>query len=258
MCEHCALLRHVITKSSTNDCPACASPHTDDGIPSTCAGCIIFALIHQNTFAERWTALQHNLAPAPPSQLHPSLNSPQYDLIASPTTQQDASSLARVKPHQDSTSPVLRTTINLLLSSHTQQAVQQVLAANPSSPLSTTVHIFHPTIPLTMNNLYSLHDRKPLTILHMFRHLCITAASPLIPSDRTVYVTVYQITHPLTPTRAAQVDTPHRLHLFLNPHNRHPYLLHTHKLTAHPHAALNSSLHFPVQHQYPGDRSDSR
>ena len=46
MCEHCALLRQVITKSSTNDCPACASPHSDDGIPSTCAGCVIFALTH--------------------------------------------------------------------------------------------------------------------------------------------------------------------------------------------------------------------
>ena len=29
MCKYCALLRHVIAKSSTDDCPACASPHTD-------------------------------------------------------------------------------------------------------------------------------------------------------------------------------------------------------------------------------------
>ena len=38
MCEHRALLRHVITKSSTDDCPACASPHQNDGNLSTCAG----------------------------------------------------------------------------------------------------------------------------------------------------------------------------------------------------------------------------
>ena len=53
MCEHCALLEHVITKSSTDDCPVCASPNPDDGSPSTCSDCVVFALIHQNTFAER-------------------------------------------------------------------------------------------------------------------------------------------------------------------------------------------------------------
>ena len=82
-----------------------------------------------------------------------------------------------------------------------------------------------------MKHLHSLHNRTPVTILHLFHHLCITAASPLIPHDRTVYVTVNQITYPLTPTRAAHTATPHHLHLFLNPHNRHPYLLHTHRLT---------------------------
>ena len=47
----------------------------------------------------------------------------------------------------------------------------------------------------------------------------------------TVYVTVNQTTYPLTPTRAAHTSTPHHLRLFLNPHNRHPYLLHKHRLT---------------------------
>ena len=73
MCEHCALLRYIITKSSTDDCPACTSPHPNDGSPSTCAGCVNFALIRQNTFAERWNGMQHNLSPAQSSQLHPSL-----------------------------------------------------------------------------------------------------------------------------------------------------------------------------------------
>ena len=231
MCEHCALLRHVITKSSTNDCPTYASQHTDDWIPFTCAGCTIFALIHQNTFAERWTELQHNLASAQPTRIHPSLNSQQHDLFASPTNRQDTSSPPLANPKPESTSSVLRTAINLVLSSHNRQAVQQVLANIPSSNLCTTVHISYPDLPLTMKNLHSLHDRTPLTILHTFHHICITAASPLLPCDMTVYVTVNQITYPLTPTRAANTATPNHLHLFINPHNRHPYLLHKHRIT---------------------------
>ena len=246
MCEHCALLQHIITKSSTDDCPACASPHTDDGSPSTCAGCVIFALIHHNTFAERWIEIQYDLAPAQPTQLHPSLNSQQHDLTASPTNQQDASSLSLAKPETYSTSPVLRIAINLVLSSHTKQAVQQVLAVNPSLPLCTTVHISHPALPLTMKNLHSLHDLNHLTILHMFNHLCITTVSPLIPRDRTVYVTVHQITYPLTPA------TPHHLHLFLNPHNRHPYLLHTHRLTDQPTRRLEITTTLPSKASVPG------
>ena len=82
-----------------------------------------------------------------------------------------------------------------------------------------------------MKNLHSLHDRKPLTILHMFHHLCITATSPLLPCDRTVYITVNQITYQLTPTKVVNTAVPHHLHLFLNPHNRNPYLLHKHRIT---------------------------
>ena len=178
MCENCALFRHVITASSTNNCPVCASPHTDDGTPSTCAGCVILALVHQNTFAERWTEMQHNLVPSQPSQLHPSLNSQQYDITTSPTTQQNASSLALVKQHQDFTSSVLRTTINLVLSSHTQQAVRQVFAANPSSPLCTTVHISHPVIPpydeasTLVAQSYTFDHSAPIS--SSLNHSCIT------------------------------------------------------------------------------------
>ena len=86
MCEYCYLIRYVLTKSPTNDCPTCASPYPDDGIPSTYASCIIFALIHQNTFAERWNDIQNSLTPTQQQQLHPSLNNPQPDLHAVPVS----------------------------------------------------------------------------------------------------------------------------------------------------------------------------
>ena len=134
MCEHCALLPHVITKSSTDDCPACKSPHTDEGCSSTYASYIIFALIDQNTFAERWNGMQHNLAPAQSSQLHPSLSSPQSGHSASPAhTYSTYPGSTHVSQPAYSAS-VIRHSITLVLLSHTHMEIQKVLTSNPHQP----------------------------------------------------------------------------------------------------------------------------
>ena len=103
-----------------------------------------------------------------------------------------------------------------------------------------------------MKNLHSLHNRTHLTILHIFHHLCITAASPLIPCDRTVKVTINQTTYPLTPTRATTTTTPHHIHLFLNPHNRHPYVIHTHRITDQTTRRLELTTTLPSKTSVPG------
>ena len=61
MCEYCALLRHVLTNSHTNDYPLCASPHPNERIPTTCTNCVVFVLIRQKylrndgtTFSTDW------------------------------------------------------------------------------------------------------------------------------------------------------------------------------------------------------------
>ena len=154
--------------------------------------------------------------------------------------------------HQDSASPVLRTTINLILTTYTQQAVQQVLTTNPSSNLCTTVHIPHPDLPFTMKSLHSLHARQTLNPLHIFHHLCITAASPLIPCDRTVKVTINQTTYPLTPTRATTTSAPHHIHMFLTPHNRYPYVIHTHRITDQTTRRLELTTTLPSKTSVPG------
>ena len=244
MCEYCALLRHVLTKSPINDCPACASPHSDSGRPSICVSCVVFC-VNSSTHICRTIESQQ-------PQLHPSLNNPHPGFTVSPTHQYDASSLSLEKPKPDSTSPVLRNPFNLELLSHIQQAVQQVLASNTSSNLCTTVHISHPVLPLTMKNLHSLHDRTPLTILHQFHHLHITSALPLIPRDRTMHVTANQITYPLTPPRASHTATPHHLQLFINPYNCHPYLIHTHRLTEQTTRPLELTTTLPSTASIPG------
>ena len=51
--------------------------------------------------------------------------------------------------------------------------------------------------------------------------------SALTPGDRTFKITLDDTIHTLTPPRTDPVATPHHLHLYLNPHDRTPFLQHT-------------------------------
>ena len=123
--------------------------------------------------------------------------------------------------------------INLALTSHTLEAIQQVLTATPATNHCTTTHISYPTLMLTMTQLYSLNGlvqanlNQNRTHLVIFHHLCIATMSTLPPGDRTLKITLDNTIHTLTPPRTGSVATPHHLHLYLNPHNRLPYLQHT-------------------------------
>ena len=123
--------------------------------------------------------------------------------------------------------------INLALPSHDREAIQQVLTTTHTSRLCSMTHIAHPTLPLpfsqvdSLNRLIQANLEQNLTHLIIFHHLRITAMSALIPSDRTLTVTLNNTIHTLTPPRTVPVATPHHLHLYLNPHDQPPYLQHT-------------------------------
>ena len=123
--------------------------------------------------------------------------------------------------------------INLALTSHTIEAIQQVLTATPVTNHCTTTHISYPTLMLTMTQLYSLNGlvqanlNQNRTHLVIFHHLCIATMSTLPPGDRTLKITLDNTIHTLTPPRTGSVATPHHLHLYLNPHDRLSYLQHT-------------------------------
>ena len=61
----------------------------------------------------------------------------------------------------------------------------------------------------------------------IFHHLHFTTISTLLPSDKTLKITLNNTIHILTPHRTGSVATPHHLHLYLSPHDRLPYLQHT-------------------------------
>ena len=245
MCEYCALLQHVLIKSPTSDYPTFESPHPNEGTPTTYTNCVVFDLIHQITFAERWKNMQHDLASAQQSQLHPSLNSPQPGHSASPMQNYGVSPLSIQVPTPASILSVVSNFITLVLSPHTDVEMQNFLIANPLSPLCTMIHIAHPVLPLTMKNLHSLHNRTPLSISHLFHHLRIIATSPLIPCDRSLYVTIDNVVHILTLPSLSGVTTSSRLHIFLNPHDDLPYLRHIHEVDEKSRCRLESMTSLP-------------
>ena len=126
-----------------------------------------------------------------------------------------------------------RLVVNLILTTHTLHAIQQILIATPASRLCTTTHLSHPILPLSMTQLHklnsdihSLQDQN-LSQRILFHHIRITAMSIITPSDRTLKLPLDNTIHTLTPPRTDNVATPHHLHIYLNPHNRLPYLQHT-------------------------------
>ena len=228
MCEYCDQLTHVLTPSPVTACPACTKPLSDTDTPHTCSRCVLYALIHQNTFAQRWSDIQTSHTPIRPQQIHASLNTPQPVKHITPPSDKGKPRV-NVLPN---TTAVIRTRpnihLNLALTQHTLQAIQQVLTATPATRTCTTTHISHPPLTLTMTHLHKLHSLinsiqdQTLSQRLIFHHLRITAMSTLLPSDRTLTITIDNNLHLLTPPRTGSVATPHHLHLFLNPHDRPP------------------------------------
>ena len=125
-------------------------------------------------------------------------------------------------------------TATLSFTTHMLGDIRQALTITPKSNNCTNVQISYPTMPLLTKHIHKLQGVIRSGMNHifshktLFHHLHITAMSPLIPRDRSLHITFNTITHALTPPGAASDTIPHRLHPFLNPHNRFPYFQHTH------------------------------
>ena len=234
MCEHCNLLRHLITKSHTKTCPACASPHAGSDTTSTCPKCVVCALLYQNTFDQRWTDIQTAANTTRPAQIYPSLNSPQPMAGAPDPGNRGRPNASVLATGTEPTPPSTHTTVNLALTKHTLDQIHQVLLTNTTSVQCPTIHIPHPTMTLPTTELFQLQGILQSGTDHalshrlLFHYLHITAQSPLIPRDRSLHLTVDRTTHAMTPPHPSQETPPHRLHLFLNPRGREPYLSHIH------------------------------
>ena len=84
------------------------------------------------------------------------------------------------------------------------------------------------------------------TLCHkiIYHHLSLTAISPLIPRDKSLYITLNTTTYTMTPSYSTLDAPPHRLHLFLNSRGREPFLRHIHDIEGETtrHLELTTSL----------------
>ena len=75
-----------------------------------------------------------------------------------------------------------------------------------------------------LNRLIHANLKQDLPYRVIFHHPHITSMSTIIPSDRTLTITLDNAIHILTPSHTGNVAAPHHIHLYLNPHDRLPYL----------------------------------
>ena len=156
-------------------------PHT------VCPGCIDHALLHQNTFLQRWYDVHDTFRPTPPLQQHRSIHSPDpilgsgisCHLAGTPT------------PSTLSTKPTPRQVIDLTLHQHADNEIAAVFARSTADP-SAMVHLSHSRMPLTLPHLRRLRitlrssDTHQLLLRVLYHHLLISARSPLIPRERGI------------------------------------------------------------------------
>ena len=175
-----------------------------------------------------------SVIPTTTSQIYPFINCPQPITEPIPPRHQGTTSIPNpVTTTNDTTTLPSRLTVTLILPQSTLAEIRQVLSATPASHTCTKVHISHHSLPITMKQLHTLHgviqsgENQNLLNRTIFHHLRITALSPLLPKDRYLHLTVDNTIHHLTTPRTTNVDPPHNLQLYLNPHDRLPYLQHT-------------------------------
>ena len=156
MCEYCDQLKYVPTQSPATACPVYAKPNSDT--PSTCSDCVLYALIHQNTFVQRWNDVQTSLTTTRRQQIHPSLNYPQPVEHTTPPHDKGRPGVSVLATDTNTTQTWPNMFINLALTTHTLGGIRQVLMTTPASRLCTTTHISHPTLTLTMTHLHKLES----------------------------------------------------------------------------------------------------
>ena len=232
MSEHCPLLRTARTQTTSTpiplrQCHACALPMDDIPPHTVCPGCIIYTLLHQNTFLQRWYDIQDTLRPTPPLQQHHSIHSPTSVLVPGSSCHLDGAPI----PPMPFPTPPPRQVIDLTLHPHATNEIAAVFARSTAAN-SAQVHLSHPHIPITIGHLRRLHltlqpnDTHHLPLRVIYHHMNISARAPLIPRDRYISITMDNTIHTMTSNGTHDPSTRlHYIHLFLNQTMGSPYIL---------------------------------
>ena len=234
MCEDCQLLRSARTPPTKTSMPLrqyhayfvpmeATSPH------AVCPGCIVYALLRQNTFLQRWHNIQDTLKPTPPLQQHRFIHSLDPILGTGISCHLGGTST----PPTPSPTPPPRQVIDITLHQHANNKIAAVFAQSTADN-SAMVHLFHPRMPLILCHPRRLRitlrpsDNYQLPLRVLYHHLLISARSPLISRDRYLSLIMDNTIHTMTPNDTHDPSTRlHYLRLFLNVSVGSPYLLYT-------------------------------
>ena len=234
MCENCPPLWTARTTTTATPlhlrrCHAYALPMDVTPPHTVCPGCIVYALLHQNTLLQRWQDIHDTLRPTPPIQQHRFIHSP--DPILGPGISGNLAGTSTPPTHSNTPTP--RQVIDLTLHQHADNEIVAVFARS-TADTSAMVHRYHSHMALTLRHLRRLRiilcpsDTHQLPLRVLYHQLLISARSPLIPRDRHLSISMDNTIYAMTPN--ATHDSSTRLHyiqLFLNPSTGSPYLFYT-------------------------------
>ena len=126
--------------------------------------------------------------------------------------------------------------ITFTLTPYTFMVLNYALDAVSTFSICTKVHLSHPIMMITMKHLrilwYSMHleGHHNLDNMVIYRHLRISAQSPLIPRDSELYITIDNTVCLVTTRRSDTTATTYRIKLHLSPLNGFPCLWHIYKV----------------------------
>ena len=168
MCEHCDLLRsarHRSGSSSTTPnpplvsprlCGAYSNPDDTSSHDLACSSCVVYALLHYNTFRIRWNSIQVARPPTTPTQVHRSIHSPTSGQGLSSSQQHRRTTM----PPTPTPSPchTSRPTTNFTLPPHITQEMDTFIQAAPNAHNSNTVHLPHPTMSFLLSHVRAIRQ----------------------------------------------------------------------------------------------------
>ena len=191
MCEQFNLLRSTrirssSTRGSTTFCGACGHPTDTTHTHVTWSICVVYVLLHQNKFHQRWNGIQVATMLTPPIQAHRSIHSssPIHDVTPPPRRKDRQSTVTQI------VCTISQPTISLSLTLHIIRAIDTLLQKANGPNTGANVRLLHPTMALLLTHLCRLYTQlqpaytynlSPRSIYH---HILISTMSSLIPRNR--------------------------------------------------------------------------
>ena len=214
LCQFCTQLARSFplktnaAATNTIECPTCTiAPHTND-THTPCSSCIAFALLTQNSYANRWDAIlnQPTLIHSTPvdHMSQPPQLSPINTNQSHPRLQASPPPLTPVLPSTPSSTTTLPQP-QIALPQQVTTTTHTILQAFLRKPNHQQIHFPHPLLPLTYTHMHRLalkfqHPNvKSLNEAVIFHYMSAIGHQSNCQPNRRLFLYINQQTHVITP-----------------------------------------------------------